>query len=49
MIRRLTDADIRREPAYFSLIEECRELIREMGWSEAPLVEQYNLIVSLCC
>jgi len=49
MIRELTDADIANDPVYRSLINEHRDLIEEMGWSDASLVEQYNLIVSLCC
>jgi len=49
MIRELTDADIATNPVYRGLIEEHRDLIEEMGWSDASLVEQYNLIVSVCC
>jgi len=48
MIRELTDAEIANDPLYGSLIEEHRDLIEEMGWSDASLVEQYNVIVTIC-
>jgi hypothetical protein len=47
MMTRLTDDDIRNDASFYHLIEEYRELLRQMGWSDATLVEQYNIVISL--
>ena len=47
MIRLLTDDDIRDDILYRFAIDRNHDLIRQLGWSDASLVEQYNLVVSL--
>jgi hypothetical protein len=39
----LTDEAIRTDPILMGVIERNRRLLDETGWTDAPLVDQYNL------
>jgi len=43
----LTDTVIRSAPILMGVIERNRPLLAEMGWTDAPLLDQYNLATTL--
>ena len=43
----LTDEVIRTDPVLMGVIERKRPLLDEMGWTDAPLLDQYNLATTL--
>jgi hypothetical protein len=47
MLDELTDEAIRTDPILTGVIERNRKLLDEMGWTDAPLLDQYNLAVTL--
>jgi hypothetical protein len=47
MMRLLTDADVSADRVYGAVIKRNRGLIRALGWSQASMVDQYNIVVSL--
>jgi len=47
MIGVLTDDVIRTDPSYMRVIDRSRELLDEMGWGDAPLVDQYAVATTL--
>ena len=44
LIQELTDDVIRNDPLFLTVIERNRALLEEMGWQDASLVEQYNIV-----
>ncbi|GAF79990.1 unnamed protein product [marine sediment metagenome] len=44
LIQELTDDVIRDDPLFLAVIERNLTLLEEMGWQDASLVEQYNII-----
>ena len=47
MIGDLTDEVILADPAFMAVIDRNRRLLAEMGWTDAPLPDQYNLAITL--
>ena len=47
MLRELTDEVVRTDPVLMGVIERNRPLLDEMGWTDAPLLDQYNLATTL--
>ena len=47
MIRLLTDDDVRSDPLYRPVIDQYQELIQDLGWGDASLVEQIGGKVKL--
>ena len=44
LIQELTDDVIRNDPLFLAVIERNLGLLEEIGWQDASLVEQYNII-----
>jgi hypothetical protein len=47
MLGELTDEVIRADPVLIGVVERNRRLLDEMGWTDAPLLDQYNLATTL--
>ena len=46
-VGQLTDDALRNDPVLMAVIERNRRLLDEMGWTDAPLVDQYNLATTI--